>query len=95
MNTTTIRSAGLYVLAVMVVALAFIGVAALLYDQVPTVMIVVFPLIILAGAVGALRRTYTCYKTGGMWQVWQGASWLLLAFFMIALTGTGSALLER
>ncbi len=90
-----IRQALTYAITILVVAALFVGVGAALYDPVPLAIIIVFPLIIMVGAGGALWWTYRTWQAKGRWQVWQGASWFLLAMFLLALGGTGSTLLER
>ena len=91
----TFRQAATYAVTVIIVAALFLGVGAALYDPVPLAIIIVFPLLVLAGAAGALWWTYRTWQAKGRWQIWQGASWLLLALFLISLGGTGSALLDR
>ncbi|GAA1456124.1 hypothetical protein [Williamsia maris] len=91
----TFRQAATYAVTVIVVAALFLGIGAALYDPVPLVIIIVFPLLVLAGAVGALWWTFRTWQAKGRWQIWQGASWFLLALFLISLGGTGSALLDR
>ncbi|MXP22874.1 hypothetical protein GIY30_16150 [Gordonia sp. HNM0687] len=59
-----------------------------------TALIVTAPIVVLVGAVAALWRTYRNWRAGGRWQVWQGASWFLLAMFIFFLFGTGPALVS-
>jgi protein-S-isoprenylcysteine O-methyltransferase Ste14 len=100
---STLRSAGIYVVSVFAFAIAFLVVGSLLYDPVPLWVLVVFPLLVFAGAVGALWRTFRMWQAErsaaitprGRWQVWQGAGWLLLAMFLLSLGGTGGALMDR
>ena len=46
------------------------------------------------GAFGALWITYRTWRAGGRWQVWQGASWFLLAAAVMTMMATAPALLE-
>lgn len=102
-RVSTVRSAATYVGSVFGFAIAFAVLAAALYDPVPMWVLIVFPLLIFVGAIGALWRTYRMWQaqpstaTGsrGPWQVWQGASWILLFFFLLTLTGAGGAFLQR
>ncbi|WP_299575745.1 hypothetical protein [uncultured Williamsia sp.] len=84
-------------------AIAFLVVGSLLYDPVPVWVVIAFPLIVFAGALGSLWWTFrmwqsqrsTATSSRGPWQVWQGASWLLLALFLLSLGGTGGTLMDR
>ncbi|MGZ8179089.1 hypothetical protein ACXVUM_14265 [Williamsia sp. SKLECPSW1] len=76
-------------------AIAFLVVGSLLYDPTPLWVLIVFPLLVFAGAVGALWWTFRMWQARGRWQVWQGASWFLLAVFLLSLGGTGGALMDR
>ncbi len=91
----TIGQAVTYAITVVIVAGSFLGAGIALYDPVPLVVVIVFPLLVLAGAIGALWWTFRTWQAHGRWQIWQGASWFLLALFLFALGGTGSALLDR
>ncbi|MFW0795624.1 hypothetical protein AAFP30_17565 [Gordonia sp. CPCC 205515] len=62
-------------------------------DGLRTALIVASPVIVLIGALAALWRTYASWRSGGRWQVWQGASWFLLAMFIFFLMGSAPALL--
>ncbi|MFW0786890.1 hypothetical protein AAFP35_20540 [Gordonia sp. CPCC 206044] len=75
-------------------AIAALLVAAASSDGVRTALIIAAPVIMLVGALTALWRTYRNWKRGGKWQVWQGASWFLLATFVIFLFGTGPVLVS-
>ncbi|AZG45181.1 hypothetical protein [Gordonia insulae] len=72
-------------IAILLVALASSG-------AIRTTLIVVAPVVVLIGALAALWRTYRNWRAGGRWQVWQGASWFLLAIFIVFLFGTGPTL---
>lgn len=72
-------------------AAALVGVAS--DDGLRTALVVASPLIVLAGALAALWRTYRNWRSGGHWQVWQGASWFLLALFIVFLMASAPALL--
>ena len=90
----TFRQAATYAITVIVIAALFLGVGGLLYDPVPLAIIIV-------PAPGPRRRGRRAlvdlpHLAGqGPLGIWQGASWFLLALFLISLGGTGSALLDR
>ncbi|MBT0566638.1 hypothetical protein [Williamsia sp. CHRR-6] len=90
----TVRQAVVYVATVMGLAVAFIAAGGLIYDTVPLEIVIVFPLIVFAGTVGAGWWTYRTWQAGGRWQVWQGATWFLVAMFLVTLGSTGGALLD-
>ena len=73
-------------LAVLIVAWASSG-------GLRTALIVAAPIVVLIGALAALWRTYRCWRSGGRWQIWQAASWLMLATFIMFLFNTAPTLL--
>lgn len=66
--------------------------AGLSSDGLQTALAVAAPIVALLGGLTALWRTYRNWRRGGRWQVWQGASWFLLAFFIFVLMGSSSFL---
>ncbi len=62
---STLRSAAVYVVSVFAFAIAFLVVGSVLYDPVPLWVLVVFPLLVFAGAVGALYWTFRCGRPNG------------------------------
>ncbi|UYP18208.1 hypothetical protein OED52_16315 [Rhodococcus sp. Z13] len=95
----TARKAGLYVLAVIVVALLVMGGAVLWGTNSgqdcsdaafavctdPARQILVFgpALIFLLGGLGALFTAYRTWRRGGRWPIWQGAGWALLVLMVV------------
>lgn len=59
-----------------------------------TILVVATPIVVLVGAIACLWRTYRTWQRKGRWQIWQGASWFLLATFIVTLMATAPALLE-
>ncbi|MGV9710777.1 hypothetical protein ACWDTI_08950 [Gordonia sp. NPDC003424] len=73
--------------------LAIVLVAWASTDGLRTGLVVAAPIVVLIGALAALWRTYRCWRVGGRWQVWQGASWFLLSMFIVFLFSSAPALL--
>jgi hypothetical protein len=78
------RSAVVYVTAVVIVA----GVAFALYavgdrESIPKALAT--PLVLAAGGLGALGKTYVDWRAGRTWPIWQGAGWFLLALMLVSL----------
>ncbi|HPX37343.1 MAG TPA: hypothetical protein PLH92_13615 [Mycobacterium sp.] len=75
----TFRAAARYVVSVVVLAaLAFAAMAA--WHSLLAAILV--PVILFVGSMGALLRTYQLWKSGGVWAIWHGASWILLVLLM-------------
>lgn len=89
----TVRQAVSYGAVVILVTLAVFFVAGASSGGLRTTLLIVGPAVMLIGAIGALWRTYKNWKSGGRWQIWQGASWFLLAAFIMTLMGTAPALM--
>ncbi|RPA10291.1 hypothetical protein [Gordonia sp. OPL2] len=92
-STDELRQSVLHGAVTIGFALAALIVAWASDDGLRTTLIVAAPIIMLIGALAALWRTYRCWRSGGRWQIWQGASWFMLAMFIVFLFGTGPALL--
>lgn len=43
------------------------------------------PVVLFAGAIGAFGKTYSDWRSGRTWPIWQGAGWFLLALTMVSL----------
>ncbi|MCZ4537111.1 hypothetical protein WDY80_06450 [Gordonia hongkongensis] len=63
-------------------------------DPLQTVLVVASPVVVLLGASTMLYRTYRVWKRNGRWQVWQGAAWFLLFFFIVMLFNSAPVLFE-
>ncbi|MGC4933927.1 hypothetical protein ACLQ3C_09610 [Gordonia sp. DT30] len=87
-----IRQAVTYGAVVIALGIATLVVALLSADGLRTVLVIAAPLVVGVGGLGALWRTFTVWRAGGRWQVWQGAAWFLLALFVVFLFSTGPAL---
>ena len=81
-DPATFRSAATYVVSVMALAgLAFAAMAAW-HSLLAGILV---PVILFAGAMGGLWRTYQAWKYGGVWAIWHGASWILIVLFLFCL----------
>ncbi|GAC84195.1 hypothetical protein GP2_019_00120 [Gordonia paraffinivorans NBRC 108238] len=88
------REIATHVAITAVFGLALVVVAGFSSDPLQTALIVAAPVVVLVGAISMLVRTYRVYRRGGRWQLWQGGSWFLLAFFIVMLFGSAPALFE-
>ena len=75
-----LRAAATYVVSVIGLAALAFAATTVWHSMLAAVMV---PVILTIGSVGALVRTYQVYKAGGVWPIWHGASWILLAFLMM------------
>ncbi|MEP9394305.1 hypothetical protein ABLE92_02460 [Gordonia sp. VNQ95] len=91
---STFRRAVIYDAVIIGLGIATLVVAVASSDGLRTVLVIAAPVIVGGGAIGALWRTYTEWRSGGQWQVWQGAAWFLLALFLVFLFSTAPYLLE-
>ncbi|MDF3282520.1 MULTISPECIES: hypothetical protein [unclassified Gordonia (in: high G+C Gram-positive bacteria)] len=89
---STLRAAVTYGIVVIGLGLATLLVALASSDGLRTALVVAAPIVVGVGALGGLWRTYTVWRAGGRWQVWQGAAWFLLATFVVFLFSTAPAL---
>lgn len=46
------------------------------------------PTVLLVGGLGAFGRTFRVWRAGGVWPIWQGAGWLLLALMLVYFTAS-------
>lgn len=77
-----VRAAVKYVLFVVALAGAAFA-ATLMWRSLLAATLV--PVILFAGGIGALVRTYQVWKVEGVWPIWQGAGWFLLLAFLACL----------
>ena len=75
-----LRAAAVYVGSVIGLAAVAFGAAMAWHSMLAAIMV---PVILTIGSAGALVRTYQMYKSGGVWPIWHGASWILLVFVMM------------
>lgn len=76
------RAAVTYVVAVVAVAGVALAATVLWQSRVAGVLV---PVILFAGGVGALVQTYRVWRAEGVWPIWQGAGWFLLALTLVCL----------
>ena len=77
-----LRAAVKYVLVVVALTAAAFAATAAWRSMITAVMV---PGILLAGGIIGLVRTYRVWKAGGVWPIWQAASWFLLFGFLMFL----------
>lgn len=83
-DPAALRSAGLYIAGVVVVAGIWL-VVALTVGSGGLAWTFGVTAILLCGGVGALIRAYKAYKHGDSWPIWQGAGWFLFALMLASL----------
>ena len=76
------RAAVTYVVAVVAVAGVALAAAAIWHSRIAGILV---PVLLLAGGVGALVQTYRVWRAEGVWPIWQGAAWFLLALMLVCL----------
>ena len=74
------RAAAIYVVSVIGLAAAAFAAMTAWHSMLAAILV---PVILTIGSTGALVRTYQLYKSGGVWPIWHGASWILLVFVMM------------
>jgi len=89
-----LRAVAVHVIVTVAFTFGLIGVALASSSPMRTVLFAASPIVALLGALAMLWRTYRVWRNEGRWQVWQGGSWFLLAFFVITLFGTAGELVE-
>ncbi|NDK89312.1 hypothetical protein GYA93_06900 [Gordonia desulfuricans] len=89
-----VRRAVRYGVIVLGFGIATLVVALLSSGALRTVLVIVAPAVVGVGALGALWHTYRQWRARGRWQVWQGASWFLLASFVVFLFATAPFLVS-
>ncbi|MGB3301336.1 hypothetical protein [Gordonia sp. (in: high G+C Gram-positive bacteria)] len=90
MSTTTapreLRDAGIHVAVTIGLGiLAVIG-ATFTTGTADTVFVIASAVLVILGTIAAMVRTYLNYKHDGRWQIWQGATWLLLGLSLLWFT---------
>ncbi|MBD0023395.1 MULTISPECIES: hypothetical protein [Gordonia] len=93
-SNSDVRRAATHAIITIVFVLACFGVAALSSGSLRTAMIAAAPAVMFVGAFSSLWITYRSWQAGGRWQVWQGASWFLLAAAVLTLMSTAPVLLD-
>ena len=91
---TEIRQAVVHACVAVVFTIATYLVAMASADPLQTILVIATPIVMLIGALSCLWRTYRSWQLGGRWQIWQGASWFLLASFVVTLMSAAPALLD-
>lgn len=79
-DSAVFRSAAIYVVSVIGLAAAAFAAMVAWHSMLAAILV---PVILTIGSVGALVRTYQMYKSGGVWPIWHGASWILLVVLMM------------
>ncbi|MEE3849101.1 hypothetical protein VZC37_02070 [Gordonia sp. LSe1-13] len=87
-----LRQAVIHGIVTIAAALVILWIAGVSDGGVRVALIVAAPIVVLIGALAALWRTYRNWRGNGRWQIWQGASWFLLAMFIFFLSGIGPVL---
>lgn len=81
-DPTALRAAVKYVISVVILA-GFALFTAIRWDSLVAAVLV--PTIVFIGGVGAFVKTYQVWRAAGVWVIWQGAGWFLLALMLIFL----------
>ena len=76
------RAAVIYVVSVVALAGVAFGCAAIWRSLLAGILV---PAVLFGGGIGALVRTYQVWRVGGVWPIWQAASWFLLLLFLVCL----------
>lgn len=75
-------------------AVAIVLVAAASSGGLRTLLLILAPIVVLIAGLATAVRTYRVWRAGGRWQIWQGAMWFELAFFIIVLFSTAPLLMD-
>lgn len=75
-------------------AVAIVLVAAASSGGLRTLLLILAPIVVLIAGLATAVRTYRVWRAGGRWQIWQGAMWFELAFFIIVLFSTAPLLMN-
>ena len=89
-----LRAVIVHVIVTVGFAIGLAAVGAASSTPLSTVLFVASPIVALLGALAMLWRTYRVWRRAGRWQLWQGGSWFLLAFFVVMLFGSAPALVN-
>ncbi|TGD89996.1 hypothetical protein BayCH28_05280 [Mycolicibacterium sp. CH28] len=76
------RAAVTYVVSVVALAGVALAAVAFWHSRIAGILV---PVILFAGGVGALVQTYRVWRAEGVWPIWQGAAWFLLALMLVCL----------
>ncbi|AQT78072.1 hypothetical protein B1R94_00695 [Mycolicibacterium litorale] len=76
------RAAVKYVVAFVAVAGLALAATAVWHSRIAGVLV---PVILFVGGVGAFVQTYRIWRAEGVWPIWQGAGWFLLALTLVCL----------
>ncbi|EGD54735.1 hypothetical protein [Gordonia neofelifaecis] len=91
MSTTTapreIRDAATHVCVTVACGIVVLIAAMTTSGRTNEILVLAAPIVVILGTVAAMVRTYRNWKSGGRWQVWQGATWFLLALSLLWFTG--------
>lgn len=91
MSTATVprelRDAAIHVCITLVVGIAVLIAAANTTGGLSTVLLLTSAGLVILGTLASMVRTYLNWRAGGRWQIWQGASWLLLGLSLLWFTG--------
>ncbi|AUH69770.1 MULTISPECIES: hypothetical protein [Gordonia] len=91
MSTTTapreIRDAATHVCVTVALGVVVLIAAMSTSGGLNEFFILAAPSVVILGTLAAMVRTYLNWKSGGRWQIWQGATWFLLALSLLWFTG--------
>ena len=77
-----LRAAITYVVVILVLAGLAFGATAVWRSLLAGILV---PAILFTGGLGGLVQTYRVWRAGGVWPIWQAASWFLLLFGIFCL----------
>lgn len=91
MSTTTtpreLRDAGIHVAITLALGIVMVIAATFTSGTTNKVFIILSTVMVILGTIAAMVRTYYSNKNNGRWQIWQGATWLLLGLSLLWFTG--------
>ncbi|QNG19930.1 hypothetical protein G4H71_14950 [Rhodococcus triatomae] len=109
-DPNTVRSASIYAISVIVVALlamgailAWVGMddtqcppdSGFVCDDTQQLLLALVPAgILLVGTIGGFVRTYLVWRDGGRWPIWQAAGWVLMVSTLLYITMSASVLMN-
>lgn len=88
-----LRRAAITVGSIVAFGVLFLIASALTDGTLSVTFTVAAPLVVLLCSAGVMRHTYRVWRANGLWQVWQGATWLTLASFVMLLFITAPTLM--
>lgn len=109
-DPNTVRSASIYAISVLTVALLTMG-AVLVWagtggdncppdsgfvcDDTQRLVLALAPAaVLLVGTIGGFVRTYLVWREGGRWPIWQGAGWFLMVSTLLYITLSAGVLMN-